>query len=100
MWATVSRGAPVLSTPNIGGYWRFCGGIWRGSDGFRGRTARTSTTSRIVGTIAVILPLITARRIDLVGDRQPGLMSTDRLADDRRRGRRVGLGRDMRGDDD
>ena len=44
--------------------------------------------------------LISPRKIDAVGDRQPGLALADRVAHQRRGGGGMRLGRDMRGHDD
>src|SRR5277367_4945513 len=47
-----------------------------------------------------ISPSISPVEIDQIVDRQPGLEIADRLGDDLDRGLRVGLGRDMRCNDD
>src|SRR5688572_28943657 len=73
----------------------------------RSSTNSSSKLSNVTGELAVRIDtsvreatLITPREIDAVRDRQPGLALLDRVAHERRGGRRMRLGRDMRGHDD
>src|SRR5512146_1243969 len=81
-------------------HWQPGSGARDGSADAAGRPARMTRARRSDGRLRVIFTSIPARQIDLVGDRQPGLEAADRLADDRRGGWRMGLGGDMRGEDD